>query len=245
MTAASTGKLYGVGVGPGDPELMTLKAARVIGAAPVVAFFAKASEVGHARRIVEGHLAPTAEELRFEYPYTTEISKRSPEYRAAISDFYDASAAQVAQTLDAGRDVALLCEGDPFFYGSFMYVFDRLAPHYRAEVVPGITAMSACWDRAGVPMTRGDDCLSVLAGTMDESLLERRLEASDAAVIMKVGRHLPKIRSALTRAGLLDRAIFVERGSMDEERIIPLGEKDDDKAPYFSLVLVPTDRATS
>ncbi len=245
MTAQSPGKLYGVGVGPGDPELMTLKAARVVAAAPVVAFFAKAGEVGHARRIVDGHLSPAAEELRFEYPYTTEISKRSSKYRAAISSFYDAAATEVSGVLDQGRDVALLCEGDPFFYGSFMYMFDRLASQYLAEVVPGITAMSACWDRAGVPMTRGDDCLSVLAGTMDETLLERRLEASDAAVIMKVGRHLPKIRSALTRAGLFERAIFVERGSMAEERIIPLCEKTDDDAPYFSLVLVPTARATS
>ena len=242
MSAQEKGRLYGVGVGPGDPELMTLKSARVIGRAPVVAYFAKRGEIGHARRIVEGHIGPSAEEIRLEYPFTTEIPVRDPSYRRGISAFYDESAGRLNDRLDAGRDVAVLCEGDPFFYGSFMHIFDRLGRRHVTEVVPGITAMSACWDRAGVPMTRGDDTLAVLAGTMDEAMLGQRLASCDAAVIMKVGRNLPKIRAALDGAGLLDRAIFVERGSMVEERIVRLCEKPDDKAPYFSLVLVPTTR---
>jgi len=243
MTAAGT--LYGVGVGPGDPELITVKAARIIGEADVVAYFAKDGQVGHARRIADAYLTDAQEELRFTYPYTVEISKRSAAYRAAMDGFYDAAAAQMATILDDGRDVALLCEGDPFFYGSFMYAHDRLVDDFPVQVVPGVTAMTACWDRAGVPMTRGDDCLTVLPGTLAEDALRGKLERSDAAVIMKVGRHLPKIRRALDEAGVLERAIFVERGSMADEQIVPLRDKPTDDAPYFSIVLVPTERATS
>ncbi len=242
---AAAGKLYGLGVGPGDPELLTLKAARLLRAAPVVASFARAGGTGHARRIADGHLAPDAEELRFAYPWTTEIPKRSPAYREAMAAFYDEAAQAIAARLDDGSDVAVLCEGDPLFYGSFMYVNDRLAARYETEIVPGITAMTACWSRAGVAMTRGDDTLSVLAGTLDEDALVRGLQAADAAVIMKVGRHLARIRRALDRAGLLDRAIFVERGSMPEERVLKLAEKPGDDAPYFSLILVPTRRTVS
>lgn len=238
MTAHALGRLYGVGVGPGDPELMTLKAARVIGAAPVVVYFAKRGRSGNARRIADGHLAPAAEEVRLEYPYTTEIAADDARYRTAIAAFYDHAADEVGARLDRGLDVAVLCEGDPFFYGSFMYIFDRLGARYATEVIPGVTGMSACWTRAGIPITRGAECLSVLPGTMDAARLTERLAACDAAVIMKVGRNLPKIRAALTAAGRLERAVFVERGSMAEERIIPLCDKSDDAAPYFSLVLV-------
>lgn len=239
------GKLFGLGVGPGDPELLTVKAARLLRAAPAVAWFARSGRTGHARRIADGYLAPDAEELRFTYPYTTEVPKRSDAYREAMAAFYDDAANRIAAILDAGRDVALLCEGDPLFYGSFMYVHDRLAARYETEIVPGVTAMAACWSRAGLPMTRGDDCLSVLAGTLDEDTLAGRLQSADAAVIMKVGRHLRKIRQALDRAGLSDRAIYVENGSTPEERIMRLSDMPADDAPYFSLVLVPTGRRTS
>ena len=190
-------------------------------------------------------MGPDTEELRFDYPYTTEIPKRSASYRDALTSFYDRAAEEVGAALEDGRDVALLCEGDPLFYGSFMYVNDRLASRFDVEVVPGVTAMAACWGRAGVPMARGDDCVSVLAGTLEEDALLRRLRAADAAVVMKIGRHLPKVRRALDRAGLLDRAILVERGSMPDERIVPLPDCKDGEAPYFSLVLVPTARTTS
>ena len=242
---SGAGKLFGVGVGPGDPELMTLKAARVLQETLVAAYFAKSGETGHARRIADAYLGPDTEELRFDYPYTTEISKRSTPYRDALTSFYDRAAREVGATLEDGRDVALLCEGDPLLYGSFMYVNDRLASRFDIEVVPGVTAMSACWSRAGRPMARGDDCVSVLAGTMEEDALLRRLQAADATVIMKVGRHLPKVRRALDRAGLLDRAVLVERGSMPEERIVPVSDCKDRAAPYFSLVLVPTARTAS
>lgn len=238
------GTLFGVGVGPGDPELMTLKAARVIASAPVVAFFAKRGLVGNARRIVEGRFGAGVEELRLEYPFTTEIGTTDLRYHPEMAAFYDEAARAVAGRLDAGSDVALLCEGDPLFYGSYMYLHDRLAGRYACEVIPGVSAMSGCWSRAGTPMTRGHDVLSVLSGTMDEDCLVARLASTDAAVIMKAGRHLPRVRSALARAGRLDRAVYVERGTMPEERIARLADLDDETGPYFSLVLVPTERRT-
>ncbi len=235
----SGGTLHVVGMGPGDPELLTLKAARVLGASSVVAFFTKRGRPGHARSIAAPHLRHGAEELRFEYPYTTEIDVDDPRYEPGIRAFYEQSAVTLALRLDAGQDVALLCEGDPFFYGSAMYLFDRLAPAHPTSIVPGITAMSGCWAQAGMPMTHGDDVLTVLPGTMEAGALAARLAGTDAAVIMKVGRNLPKIRVALGCAGLMDRAVYVERGTMTGTRTLPLADLPDGPAPYFSLVLVP------
>jgi precorrin-2/cobalt-factor-2 C20-methyltransferase len=236
------GTLYGVGVGPGDPELMSLKAARILKAAPVIAYFAKKGLVGNARRIVDGQLNPDAVLVRLDYPFTTELSETDPEYIAALAGLYDESAAILAQHLERGADVAVLCAGDPFFYGSYAHLHERLVEKYTCEVVPGITAMSGCWTRASMPMTCGDEMLAVLPGTMVEDTLASRLSTCEAAVIMKVGRNLAKIRRALIRAGKLDRAIFVERGTMPEERIVKLADKPDDVAAYFSIVLVPGSR---
>lgn len=234
------GALRVVGVGPGDPELMTLKAARILAGVDVVAFFAKRGRPGHARTIVDGALNPAAEQLRLEYPFTTEVALDDPRYLAEMGEFYESCAEMLAERLDRGCEVALLSEGDPFFYGSSMYLFDRLARDYRNEVVPGVTGMSGCWAQARLPICHGDDVLCVLPGTLDEAALVERLRSVDAAVIMKVGRNLPKIRRALATVGLLARAVLVERGTMgDDERITPLAELDDGKAPYFSLVLVP------
>lgn len=233
------GKLSIVGMGPGDPDLLTRKAARVLGEAPVVAYFAKRGRVGHARGIAEGLLARGVRELRFEYPYTTEIAHVSDEYRAAMDCFYDKSAREVATALEGGADVALLCEGDPFLYGSAMYLFDRLGPAYRHEVIPGVSGMSACWSRAGVPIAHGDDVLSVLPGTLPGDELAARLGGGGAAVIMKVGRNLAKIREAARQAGVIDRAIYVERGSMAGEAVMKLGDVVTPGAPYFSMVLIP------
>ena len=234
-----TGTLQVVGMGPGDPELLTLRAARLLATAVVVAFFAKRGRPGHARTIARAYLNPEAEELRFEYPYTTEIDVDDPRYEPGIRAFYEAAAAVVATRLDAGRDVALLCEGDPFFYGSAMYVFDRLRAAYPTVVTPGITSMSDCWAQARLPMTHGDDVLTVLPGTLDAETLAARLASTDAAVIMKVGRNLPKIRAALRSTGLADRALYAERGTMPDGRTMPLAELAEDRAPYFSLVLMP------
>ncbi len=239
MDPLTSGTLYTVGVGPGDPELMTLKAARIIAAAPVVAFFSKRGRPSHARGIAAAHFTAATEELRLEYPFTTEIEVDDPRYPAEMGAFYASSAAAIAERLDGGRDVALLCEGDPLFYGSSMYLFDRLEHAYRSEIVPGVTGMSGCWTRARLPMVHGDDVLTVLPGTLDEATLAERLCGSDASVIMKLGRNLPKIRAAVTRAGLTGRALYVERGTMCHERVLPLAELEEDRAPYFALVLIP------
>ena len=226
--------LFIVGVGPGDPELLTLKAARILRSTPAFAHFAKHGQPGHARRVAAHCLQPGAAELRFEYPVTTELPPGDPCYRARISAFYDEAAAAVSRQLEAG-DVALLCEGDPFFYGSAMYVFDRLRTRHAVEVVPGVSGMSGAWSRAGLPMAHGDDVFTVLPGTLPDAELAGRLAGTEAAVIMKVGRNLPRIRAALgTR-----RAVYVERATHAVERILPLDDAPDGQAPYFSLVLAP------
>jgi precorrin-2/cobalt-factor-2 C20-methyltransferase len=234
-----TGALNVVGVGPGDPELMTLKAARIIAGSRVVAYFAKRGSQGHARRIADGQIPPDAAELRLEYPFTTEFDPTDERYIVGIAEFYGECASRVTEWLDAGTDVTLLCEGDPFFYGSSLALLDRLGANYRSVVVPGVTGMSGCWTRAAAPMTHGDDVLTVLPGTLDEANLATRLAASDAAVIMKVGRNLPKIRAALRHAGRFEQAIYVERGTMADERILPLAELAEPAAPYFAMILLP------
>jgi precorrin-2/cobalt-factor-2 C20-methyltransferase len=233
-----TGRLIGVGVGPGDPGLLTLNAIEALGQADVVAYFAKAGNASNARNIVSSHLNG-AEELPLLYPVTTEIPKEDAAYRDEVAAFYDASAEAVAKHLDEGRTVAVLSEGDPLFYGSYMHLHVRLATHYPAEVIAGVTGMSGCWSSIGVPMTQGDDVFTVLPGTLPEYELERRLADAQAAVVMKIGRHLEKVRRALDRAGRLDRAIYVERGTMANAAVMKLTDKLDGCAPYFAIVLVP------
>ncbi|MGI6850771.1 precorrin-2 C(20)-methyltransferase [Mesorhizobium sp. 1B3] len=233
------GRLIGVGTGPGDPELLTLKAIRALGAADVVAHFAKRGNDGNARRTVAAHLKPDVVELSLLYPVTTEIEKSHDDYKTAIGRFYEDSAHAVESHLAAGRTVAVLSEGDPLFYGSYMHLHVRLSRRFATEVIPGVTAMSGCWSQAGVPIVQGDDVLTVLPGTMAETELARRLADTEAAVIMKVGRNLPKIRRALEGARRLDDALYVERGTMENTRSVRLVEKLDDGAPYFSIVLVP------
>ena len=232
-------RLIGIGVGPGDPELMTLKAVRALEIADVVAYFAKAGNGSIARRIAAVHLPPGIEELPLSYPVTTEIPRQDPAYRTALCDFYDAAAQAVAAQLDAGRTVAVISEGDPLFYSSYMHLHVRLACRYPTEIVPGVTGMSGCWSAVATPIAQGDDVLAVLLGTLPEAKLERRLAEADAAVVMKLGRNLPKVRRALDRAGRLDRAVYVERATMADARMLPLVQKPDDDAPYFSIVLVP------
>lgn len=239
MTTTTLGRLYGVGTGPGDPELLTLKAVRAIGEADVLAWFAKEGRSGNGRGIVETLVRPGVAELPLYYPVTTEIHRHDDGYKSAMTEFYERSAASIAEHLAAGRTVAVLSEGDPLFYGSYMHMHVRLADRFPTEVIPGITAMSGCWSLTGLPIVQGDDVLSVLPGTMDEGELVRRLKDTQAAVIMKIGRNLPKIRRALIAAGRIEEAMYVERGTMAAAQSARLAEKPDDVAPYFSLVLVP------
>ncbi len=233
------GRLHGVGLGPGDPDLLTVKATRCLAETRVVAFFAKAGRCGIARTVAAPWLRDDLVEEALQYPVTTELPFDGEAYAESLGTFYAAAADRLAVHLGAGRDVALLCEGDPLFYGSFMHLYVRLRGRFPVTIVPGVTGMSGCWTAAGEPMTWGDDVLSVLPGTLPPEALRERLATCDAAVIMKLGRNLPKVRSAVHAAGLLDRAVYVERGTMAEERIMPLADKRDDEAPYFALVLVP------
>jgi precorrin-2/cobalt-factor-2 C20-methyltransferase len=237
--SAGAGKLIGVGVGPGDPELITLKAIRALSEADVIAHFAKAGNASHARAIAAQHLRPQVTELPLLYPITTELPKCSDGYRDALRDFYDQSAAAIAAHLEAGRVVAVICEGDPMFYGSYMHLHRRLAPRFPVEIVAGVTGMSGCWSAAGTPIAQGDDIFTVLPATLPEDELARRFSETNAAVVMKVGRHLPKVRRALKASGRLPRAIYVERGTMADAKMTPLAAKPDDDAPYFAIVLVP------
>jgi len=234
-----SGRLIGIGVGPGDPELVTLKALRALGEADLVVHFAKAGNASNARAIAAVHLKAGVEELPLFYPVTSEQPRSGHRYRETIREFYDASASLLAAHLDAGRAVAVICEGDPLFYGSYMHLHVRLAARYPTQVIAGVTGMSGCWSAAGAPIAQGDDVLVVLPATLPEAELARRLADADAAVIMKLGRHLAKVRRVIEGAGRLDRAIYVERGSSASAVTMRLADKGDDTSPYFAIVLVP------
>ena len=235
----TTGTFHGIGLGPGDPELLTVKAVRLIAATPVIAYFAKKGRRGNARGIVDRWLAPGVEEMPLEYPVTTEIHFNDRAYVDELAAFYEHSASAISTILTGGRDVALVCEGDPMFYGSFMHLYIRLVGTHRVGVTPGVTGMAGCWSAAGSPITWGDDILSVLPGTLPEADLVSRLKGTDAAVIMKLGSNFAKVRRAIDAAGLTDRAIYCERGTMEGQKILGLREKPDDAAPYISLILIP------
>ncbi len=234
-----TGRCYGVGVGPGDPELLTVKAVRLLEQCPVVAYFCAARKESNARRVVEQHLRPEHTEMQLVYPVTTEPVPPA-EYENLLVDFYDESAKRLAEVLDGGDDVAVLCEGDPFFFGSYMYVHSRLSARYDTEVVPGVSSALAGAAVLGTPLASRNEVFVVLSGVLPSAELEAQLTAADAAVIMKVGRNLEKVRAAVTRAGLLDRAHYVERATMTDQRTMPLAEADAETAPYFSMVVVPS-----
>ena len=231
------GKIICTGLGPGDPDLMSVRADRLVRSARHIAYFRKAGRAGQARRIVEGMLASDAKEYPMEYPVTTELPFDSPEYNDALARFYDHWADKLA-ALAATQEVVVLCEGDPFFYGSFMHLQTRLQGRALVEVIPGITGMTGCWNAIGTPFTWGDDVLSVLMATLPEADLLSHIQRSDALVIMKTGRNLPKVRRALETAGRLQDAWLVERGTMPDQRIAKLSEVDAADCPYFAIVLV-------
>jgi precorrin-2/cobalt-factor-2 C20-methyltransferase len=236
---SASGKLIGVGVGPGDPELMTLKAVRTLQEADVVAYFAKAGRASLARTIAADAIKAGALDVPLPYPVTTEIPKDCQSYIAPMRDFYDGAAKTLAAHLDAGRRVAVLCEGDPLFYGSYMHLHVRLAARYPTEVIAGVSGMAGCWSAVGETMAQGDDVMMIIPATLAEAELARRLADADAAVVMKLGRNLPKVRGVLKRIGRIDRAIYVERATTSNAVSMRLAAKKDDDAPYFSIVLVP------
>ncbi|PQA76006.1 precorrin-2 C(20)-methyltransferase [Rhodoferax sp. TS-BS-61-7] len=231
------GRIVCAGLGPGDPDLMSVRSDRAIRGAGHVAYFRKKGRPGQARRIVEGMLAPHAVEYPMEYPVTTELPFDSPEYIHCLATFYDDWANRLA-ALAQTQDVLVLCEGDPFFYGSFMHLYTRLQGRAQVDVIPGIPGMVGCWSATQTPITWGDDVMTVLMGTLPEVELERHMQSADALVIMKTGRNLPRVRRALQATGRLEQAWLVERGTMPGQRVLPLAEVDGNDCPYFAIVLV-------
>ncbi|MDF2825022.1 MAG: precorrin-3 methyltransferase [Mycobacterium sp.] len=234
-----TGTLFGVGLGPGDPELVTVKAARVIGEADVVAYHSARHGRSIARGIAKPYLRGGQIEEHLMYPVTTETADHPGGYAGAMEDFYRESADRIAVHLEAGRDVALLAEGDPLFYSSYMHMHTRLTERFQAVIVPGVTSVSAASAAIGTPLVQGEEVLSILPGTLPTGELTRRLAEADAAVVMKLGRSYPRVREALSAAGRLDDTFYVERASTEGQRVLPAGDVDDDSVPYFSLVMMP------
>jgi precorrin-2/cobalt-factor-2 C20-methyltransferase len=231
------GRIICCGLGPGDPDLMSVRADREVRAAHHVAYFRKKGRPGQARTIVEGMLAPDVREYPMEYPVTTELAVGSEEYARLLARFHDEWADRLAE-LAQETDMVVLCEGDPFFYGSFMHLYSRLQGRAEVDVVAGIPGMAGCWNVVGQPIALGDDVMTVLMGTLPEAELHRRVNNEDALVIMKTGRNLAKIRRALEAAGRLDQAWLIERGTMPDERVARLADVDATDCPYFAIVLV-------
>ncbi len=225
-----SGTLYGIGLGPGDPELMTLKAHRLISAARVVAWPAPETGESFARSIAARVIPPEAEEIAIRVPMVPE--------RWPAQAVYDAAAERIGAHLSAGTDVVALCEGDPLFYGSFMYLQARIAPRHPVVVVPGVSALAACSAAAARPLCARAEPVAVLPGPMEDAALAARLAEPGAVAIVKVGRHLARLRAALEAAGRAARAVYVSHASLPNERVLPLAEAPVD-APYFSMILVP------
>src|ERR1700754_1900244 len=235
----SSGTLWGVGLGPGDPELVTVKAPRVIAEADVVAYHSARHGHSIARGIAEPYLRPGQIEEHLVYPVTTETTDHPGGYAGAMEDFYRESAERIAAHLTAGRDVALLAEGDPLFYSSYMHLHTRLTERFDAVIVPGVTSVSAASAATGQPLVQGNEVLSILPGTLPVDELRRRLADTDAAVILKLGRSYPAVREALSSSGRLDETFYVERASTPRQRVLPASGVDETTVPYFSLAMLP------
>ncbi|CAM3050387.1 precorrin-2 C20-methyltransferase/precorrin-3B C17-methyltransferase [Williamsia muralis] len=236
---AVQGKLWGVGIGPGDSELVTVKAARIIGEADVVAYHCARHGRSIARSVAEPYLRAAQLEEKLMYPVTTETTDHPGGYRGALDDFYTEAADVLAQHLSAGRSVALLAEGDPLFYSSYMHMHKRLASRFETEIIPGVTSVSASAAATGLPLVEADETLTVLPGTLPKDELVRRLEDSDAVAIMKLGRTFPDVVAALEESGRIDHAWYVERASTGAQKVLPISDVDITSVPYFSMVVIP------
>ncbi|EFL90682.1 precorrin-2 C(20)-methyltransferase [Ahrensia sp. R2A130] len=225
-----TGTLYGLGVGPGDPELLTLKSHRILTSSPVVAYPAPDDGVSFARSIVAEFLHNDQVEFPIIVPMRVE--------RFPAKDVYDQAALGIASHLDSGRDVAVLCEGDPFFYGSFMYLYERLAGRYPVQTVPGVSSLMASAARLGRPLAARNDVLTVVPGPSDDDTIRGHLQSGDALAFIKVGRHLERLCGLIAEAGLTGQAAYLERVTLPAERITPLSDVPEGAAPYFSIILL-------
>ncbi len=232
MISKTVGRLYGVGVGPGDPELLTLKALRLLRAAPVVAYQSADDKESVARSIVAEFLTDGQIEVLFHLPRANNPQEAQP--------IYDRIVEPIAEHLEAGRDVVVLCEGDPLFYGSFMYLFTRLSDKYETEVVPGVSSPMGCASALGIPLSYRNDVFSVLPATMTAEKLTAQLLNADAAAIIKLRRHFAKVRDVLNQLGLASRAKYIEKATTAQQKIIPVNEVDAENVPYFSMILLPS-----
>ncbi|MBF2066517.1 MAG: precorrin-2 C(20)-methyltransferase [Calothrix sp. C42_A2020_038] len=229
--SSQTGRLYGIGIGPGDPELLTIKALRILQAVPVVAYPISEKQQPLARSIIAPYLTGSQIEVPMFFPFKLEESAQP---------YYDSAAAKLAEYLDAGQDVVVLCEGDPFFYGSFMYLYTRLVYKYQVEVVPGVSSIMASASALGAPLTYRNDVFMVLSSILSAEVLTEKLAVADAAVIIKLGKHFRKVYGVLKDLGLLERAKYIERATTSNQVIMPLEKVDPDAVPYFSLILIPS-----
>jgi precorrin-2/cobalt-factor-2 C20-methyltransferase len=225
-----SGTLYGIGVGPGDPELLTVKAWRLISTARIIAYLAANGSESTARRIAAPFIDPDAREIIIDMPMRVE---REPAQQA-----YNKGASEIAAALSGGDDVVFLCEGDPFFYGSFMYVFERLATAFSTVVVPGVTSISAASASMAMPLCHREDVLKILPATLDEARLKAELSTADAAAIIKIGRHFSKVKRVLLALELTSSAIIIENATQDNERISPVSTVSSDTLPYFSTIIL-------
>ena len=232
------GKIYGVGVGPGAVDLLSVRAEKLVREAKYIAFFRKAGRAGHARQIASTLLSKDVIELAMEYPITTEIPLSDQRYSEVLSEFYKKYSNKIISLSQTGIDLVILCEGDPFFYGSFMHIYSRVKDKCPVEVVPAITGMSAAWTATDIPITWGDDILTVLMGTLDKTTLENQLQNTNAAIIMKIGGNLPKIKKALERTGRFYDAFIVEYAAMDKQTVQRLSDYNTENAPYFSIIIL-------
>ena len=230
---AGPGRLYGLGVGPGDPELLTLKALRLLRAAPVVAYPAPEHGDSFARSIVAAWIGAHQREIAIRVP----MRPGPPPL-----EIYNDAATELAAELEDGRDVALLCQGDPLFYGSFIYLFSRLAGRYQVEIIPGVSSLTACAAAAAIPLVSRGDALTVIPATLAEEQIAARLAECNAVAIVKLGRHLRKVRRVLNRLGLLDSAVYVEHATLPTQRVALLSAMESDQAPYFSMILTARSR---
>lgn len=225
------GKLYGLGIGPGDPELLTLKAHRILTTVPVIAYPTLENGKVFARGIVAEFIRPDQIEIPMPLPFSVKRSSQP---------HYDMAAANIAEHLSAGRDVAVLCLSDPMLYGTFMYIFNRLSGGFSVEVVPGISSVMASAAMLGVPITYRNDVFAIMPATLEAEILRDRLSVVDAAAIIKLGRHFAKVRQILDELGLLDRALYIERATLPNQKIIPIREVDPAAATYWALILIPS-----
>lgn len=225
-----TGTLYGLGVGPGDPDLITLKALRILKAAPVIAWPAPPEGESLARAIAAPHITHDPIEIPIRMPLAT---SRFPD-----RSVYDEAAAEIGAHLAAGRDVAALCEGDPFFYGSFMYLYERIVDHYPVVTVPGISSLMAAAAVSKGPLAARNDVLSVVPAPLPADALRRAIDQADCVAIIKLGRHFAKIRTVLAEMGLIGHARYVAHATMANQSTIPLADVKGDTVPYFSMILV-------